>query len=259
MGERTDAKRSIESSARHMSEIAEELSRRASPRYIGEQAREKALNKTQEWKEAMTTNPTALALIGGALGAAIGGALARNGRASAGSRESRRFAELGYGDGRFGYGGDAGYRESPLYTGDFGYRERRDEPHGGSGVREKIADGAQDLKDRAGDLVSGVRERIPSSAELGRKADENPMLLALGGLALGAIAALLLPVTRKERELLEPVKQKAGEAIGTMGNKVAGSVQEAAEKIAGNQSAGQEDQRQPESHPQPIDSPVLTH
>jgi hypothetical protein len=126
-------------------------------------------------------------------------------------------------------------------------------------VREKIAGGAQDLKDRAGDLVSGVRERIPSAAELGRKADDNPMLLALGGLALGAIAALLLPVTRKERELLEPVKQKAGEAIGTMGNKVAGSVQEAEEKIAGNQSAGREDQRQPESHPQPIDSSVLTH
>ena len=91
MGERTDAKRSIESSARHMSEIAEELSRRASPRYIGEQAREKALNKTHEWKEEMTTSPTALSLIGGALGAATrplsgrAGALRNSGTATADS------------------------------------------------------------------------------------------------------------------------------------------------------------------------------
>lgn len=250
MGERTDAKRSIESSARHMSEIAEELSRRASPRYIGEQAREKALNKTHEWKEEMTTSPTALGLIGGALGAAIGGALARNRRSSAASRESRRFAEFGYGDRRFGSSGDVGYRERAIYTGDLEYRQGRDERDGTGGVGEKIAGGAQELKDRAGDLVSGVRERIPSAAELGQKAEDNPMLIALGGIALGAIAALLLPVTRKERELLEPMKQKAGEAIGTMGDKVSDSVQQAQEKIAGNQG---------ESYPPRIDPPLVTH
>lgn len=265
MGERTDAKRSIESSARHMSEIAEELSRRASPRYIGEQAREKALNKTHEWKEQMTTSPTALGLIGGALGAAIGGALARNRRNSAGYRESRRFAEFGYGDRGFeaGYRGDLGYRERPLYPPGDRDPAFRDGPGGRAGmgekiadgmggVREKIADGAQELKDRAGDLVTGVRERIPSAAELGQKADDNPLLIALGGIALGAIAALLLPVSRKERELLEPVKQKAGEAIGAMGNKVSESVQQAQEKIAG------EEERQ-ESYPPRIDSPLLTH
>ncbi|MGE5049617.1 MAG: hypothetical protein ACM3PC_13650 [Deltaproteobacteria bacterium] len=250
-----------------MSEIAEELSRRASPRYIGEQAREKALNKTHEWKEEITTSPTALSLIGGALGAAIGGALARNRRSSAASRESRRFAEFGYGDRGFeaGYRGDLGYRERPLYTGDPGYRDPafRDGPGGRAGmgekiadgmggVREKIAGGAQELKDRAGDLVNGVRERIPSAAELGQKADDNPLLIALGGIALGAIAALLLPVSRKERELLEPVKQKAGEAIGAMGDKVSDSVQQAQEKIAG------EEERQ-ESYPPRIDSPLLTH
>jgi hypothetical protein len=220
-----------------MSEIAEELSRRASPRYIGEQAREKALNKTHEWKEEMTTSPTALGLIGGALGAAIGGALARNRRSSAAWRESRRFAGPGSGDGWVRYGGE----------------EIAD---GAGGMREKIAGGAQELKDRAGELVSGVRERIPSAAELGQKADDNPMLIALGGIALGAIAALLLPVTRKERELLEPVKQKAGEAIGAMGDKVSDSVQQAQEKIAGKQG---DEERRPESYPPRADSPLLTH
>jgi X-X-X-Leu-X-X-Gly heptad repeat protein len=254
MGERADAKRSIESSTRHMSEIAEELSRRASPRYIGEQAREKALNKTHEWKEEMTSSPMALGLIGGALGAAIGGALARNRRGSLASSESRRFAALGYDDRRFdhGYGGYPASRERPLF---------RDDADGAGGMREKIADGAQELKDRAGELVSGVRERIPSAAELGRAADDNPLLIALGGIALGAIAALLLPVTRKERELLDPVKQKAGEAIGAMGSKVSESVQQAQEKIAGQQenTAGQQGRQQSEGYPPRIDSPLLTH
>jgi uncharacterized membrane protein YebE (DUF533 family) len=125
-------------------------------------------------------------------------------------------------------------------------------------MREKIAGGAQELKERAGDLVEGVRERIPSAAELGQKAEDNPMLIALGGIALGAIAALLLPVTRKERELLDPVKQKAGEAIGTLGNKVGDSVQQAQQKIAGQQEG---DQRQSETQDDllRLDAPPLTH
>jgi len=246
MGERTDAKRSIESSARHMSEIAEELSRRASPHYIGEQAREKALNKTQEWKEEIVRSPMALGLIGGALGAAIGGALARNRRGSS-FRESRTAGE-------YGYGGPSRSRF------DLGYGEirSREGSDGAGAMREKIAGGAQELKERAGDLVEGVRERIPTAAELGQKAEDNPMLIALGGIALGAIAALLLPVTRKERELLEPVKEKAGEAIGTLGNKVGESVQQAQQRIAGEQE-GEQRQSETQDDLLRLDSPVLTH
>jgi hypothetical protein len=114
-------------------------------------------------------------------------------------------------------------------------------------------------------VVSNVRERIPSAAELGYRAEENPLLVALGGLALGAVAALLLPVTRKEREMLEPVKQRAGEAIGTMGNKLGESVQQAQEKISGSQQQEQQRQQGPgqgtESFPPSatIDSPLLPH
>jgi uncharacterized membrane protein YebE (DUF533 family) len=81
------------------------------------------------------------------------------------------------------------------------------------------------------------------------------MLVALGGIALGAVAALLLPVTRKEREMLEPVKQRAGEAIGTLGNKIGDSVQQAQEKLAGPQ----EKPSQSGNYPPAIDSPLLPH
>jgi hypothetical protein len=269
MGERTDAKRSIESSARHMTEIAEELSRRASPRYIGEQAKEKALNKTNEWKEQMASSPTALSLIGGALGAAIGGALARNRRNSV-ARDSRYSGDLGYGRrSGYGYGTDLRYADDLRYREDLRYgedvrysddRSVRAEAEGAAGaVREKIADTAQELKDRTSDVVAGMRERIPSAAELERKADENPMLVALGGIALGAIAAFLLPVTRKEREMLDPVKQRAGEAIGTLGNKIGDSVQQAQEKIAGQQEQSSQQSSQTGNYPTGSDSPQLPH
>lgn len=269
MGERTDAKRSIESSTRHMTEIAQELSRRASPGYIGEQAKEKALNKTQEWKEQMTSSPTALGLIGGALGAAIGRAIAKNRRAS--TRYGRGSGDLRYGYGYRGdlrYGDDLRYRddlrygsgEDLRYRDDSGFREGSDRT---GAMKEKISEGAQDLKDRASelkdrasDVVSSVRERIPSADELRHGAEENPMMIALGGLALGAIAAWLLPVSRKEREMLEPVKQRAGEAVGQLGNKVTDSVQQAQEKLAGDQ---QERSNRTEGFPATGDSPLLPH
>jgi ElaB/YqjD/DUF883 family membrane-anchored ribosome-binding protein len=285
MGERTDAKRSIESSTRHMSEIAQELSRRASPQYIGEQAKEKALYKTQEWKEQMTSSPTALGLIGGALGAAIGRAIARNRRTS--TRYFRGYGDrYGYDDrsgsgyrGESRYGDDLRYRDDLRYGQDtrYGYGQDlryRDDTASGEGsdrtsaMKEKISEGAQDLKDRAselkdraGDVVSNFRERIPSADELRHGAEENPMMLALGGVALGAIAAWLLPVSRKEREMLEPMKQRAGEAVGQLGNKMSDSVQQAQEKIAGQQDQ-QHQQQQPartEGYPSTGDSPLLPH
>jgi hypothetical protein len=279
MGERTDAKRSIESSTRHMTEIAQELSRRASPGYIGEQAKEKALNKTQEWKEQMTSSPTALGLIGGALGAAIGRAIARNRRTSMRYGDGDRY---GYGDryayaygdrSGYGYRRDLRYGEDLRYGQDYGHGYGQDlrygdESRSGEGsdrtgaVKEKISEGAQDLKDRAselkdraGDVISDVRQRMPSRDELRHGAEENPMMIALGGMALGAIAAWLLPVSRKEREVLEPMKQRAGEAVGTLGNKMSDSVQQAQEKIAGQQ----EQPARTEGYPSTGDSPLLPH
>lgn len=223
MDERTDAKRSIESSTRHMTDIAHELSRRASPRYISERAKETALNKTNEWKEQVGTSPLALGIIGGTIGALLGRALAKERRMRTyGSHEPRP---------RSAFAGGGGVRyDNVVETRHVDY-----DRDSGGGVGEKIADTAHELKDKAGDMVASVRDRIPTVAEVGHKADENPMLVALGGLALGAVAALLLPVSRKERELLEPVKERAGAAIESLGDKIGDGVEQAREKIAGQQ------------------------
>ena len=261
MDQRTDAKRSIESSTRNMTEIAQELSRRASPRYIGEQVKEKALNKTHEWKEQVTTSPTALGLLGGALGAAIGGAIARSFRdgrdrrrfesGGYGYRDDLRYAELRYGDTR---NGDSRYPD---------LRYRDDADRAGS-VKEKMRDGAdkvkdtaQELKDRASNVISDVRERIPSAAEVKETMDDNPMLIALGGLALGAIAALLLPVSRKEREMLEPMKEQAGQALGSLGDKMGESMKQAKEKLVGDQP--EQSRQESGSFPPPTPNPLVTH
>jgi hypothetical protein len=229
MDERTDAKRTIESSTRHMTDIAQELSRRASPRYLGEQAKETARNMTRDF----TSSPLALAMLGGALGAAIGGTLARSRRREFSSREAWR--EVRYPPGRLHYA-SAGPSGTVVRSG-YGSDGEPDDvgekmSEGAQQLKDKAADTAQQLKDKAADVVDQVRERIPSVDELRHTADENPGLVALGGFALGAIAALLLPVSRKERDLLEPVKQRAGEAIGSFGEKLGDTVDEAQQKIA---------------------------
>jgi X-X-X-Leu-X-X-Gly heptad repeat protein len=243
-----------------MTDIAQELSRRASPRYLGQQAKETA----REWTEQMTSSPLALALLGGALGAAIGGTLARNRKRQLASGE--RWREVRYPPGRLHYASAgpsgtvvrSGYE--PGYVPPPGAYDTSDDERGAADVvREKISDGAQQLKegaqqikDKAGDVVDSIRERMPSADELRHTADENPGLVALGGFALGAIAALLLPVSRKEREMLEPVKQRAGEAIGSLGEKLGDTVQEAQHKLAppddrsrGAEQSGAEQRNQP--------------
>lgn len=236
MDERTDAKHAIESSTRHMSDIARELSRRATPAYVSDRAKETALNKTVEWREQLLASPTALGIIGGTIGALIGRSLAkeRSTRTTYAYRsqvvDERGTPYIAYAtDGGAPYIAyrDAGYRDG----GKVGLTDRATEAAGN--VRDRAAETVGNVRDRASDAVANVRDHLPSTEEIGRSAEENPMMVALGGLALGAVAALLLPVSRKERDLLDPVKQRAGEAIGSLGEKLGDTVQQAQQKIEG--------------------------
>ncbi len=252
MDERTDAKRSIESSTKHLTEIAHELSRRASPRYLGDQAKETALNKSNEWKEQLSTSPLALGIIGGTIGALIGRALGKERlmHASIRSSSSPTYRTAMADERGVRYGAVVDTRGVQYGSGSEASWGNGSSASGSSGIGDKIVETAHDLRDKAGemassvrdrtgDLVGSVRDQIPSAAEIGQKADENPMLVALGGLALGAIAAFLLPVSRQERQLLEPVKQRAGEAIESLGDKLGEGMQQAREKIAGPQDQPQ--------------------
>lgn len=79
---------------------------------------------------------------------------------------------------------------------------------------------SQDLRQRAIDAYDSARD---SASDAGRRAvdaiDEAPLVALAAGMAAGALLAALIPVTRRERELVGPygnrVKDAAREAAQT--------------------------------------------
>jgi gas vesicle protein len=109
------------------------------------------------------------------------------------------------------------------------------------GTSSKIGDAAP----TTGDVKAGARQAVGV-------AEENPIGLALGGLAVGFLAGMLLPSTRMEDEKVGPIADQAKEkAIETgqeaveRGKEVAGQVAEQAKETA--QEAGQEQAEQMKS------------
>jgi len=103
-----------------------------------------------------------------------------------------------------------------------------------SDVMGTAKDKAYDLKDRASHMVdrakdkaSGLREHLPDRGMVKQRTtdwygmvSENPVLLAIGGIAIGALAAGFIPVTDRERQLMEPAKAKMKERISTLGDQL---------------------------------------
>jgi ElaB/YqjD/DUF883 family membrane-anchored ribosome-binding protein len=118
-----------------------------------------------------------------------------------------------------------------------------------SGVVDTAKDKAYDLKDRAGHLVdrakdkaSGLRDHIPDRGMVKQRTtdwygmvSENPVLLAIGGIAIGALAAGFLPVTDRERQLMEPAKAKVKERISTLGDQLETRLSGEGEDVSGNE------------------------
>jgi hypothetical protein len=91
-------------------------------------------------------------------------------------------------------------------------------------VRERAAGAVDNLRERA----SHLRERIPERQVMqqrttdwfNRTLEEQPLLLALGGIALGMVASTLMPVSNKERQLIQPAKRRAEESISQLGEQL---------------------------------------
>jgi ElaB/YqjD/DUF883 family membrane-anchored ribosome-binding protein len=84
-------------------------------------------------------------------------------------------------------------------------------------ARERTSSAYQAAREAAGGAVETVRDTARTAGR--RTADgveANPLAAVVGGLALGAIAAALLPKTRQEEKLL-----------GTAGRKVTGTARQA--------------------------------
>jgi len=121
-----------------------------------------------------------------------------------------------------------------------------------SRVKESFADKKERLKTQMQGTTSKLEDATPEAGQVkdGAKqavgiAEENPIGLALGGVAVGFIAGMLLPSTRVEDEkvgpIAEEVKEKAietGQEAVERGKDVAGQVAETAAETA--QEAGQQ-------------------
>ncbi|MFP2925846.1 hypothetical protein ACLESO_11630 [Pyxidicoccus sp. 3LG] len=115
-------------------------------------------------------------------------------------------------------------------------------------VRDRAMGKATEVRERAAGAVDKVRERashlresIPAREVVQRRTsdwftrtvDEQPIFLALGGIALGMLASTLLPVTRKERELIEPAKRRAEEGISQLGDQLNQKLQGSEQQSSG--------------------------
>jgi hypothetical protein len=218
-------------------------------------AKEAVMHKTIEVKDKVDT-PRGWSFLGAIIGAGVGGILMKKAftirqerSIGVGSEDFRYRGEeyspaLGVGvhggTPAAGMSGDisamGGYSSNigtTTHT-DVNLKERA------SDVAHSVMDKATGLKDRAmgaveqvRDQASHLRERIPSGSELkGRTGDwfdravENqPLMLALGSMALGVFASLLIPVSSRERQLIEPAKRKAQEGISQLGEQLEHRIQ----------------------------------
>ena len=76
-------------------------------------------------------------------------------------------------------------------------------------VRQTAADAYQAARERTATAYSAARD---TAASAGRRTadgiDGNPMAAVVGGLALGAIAGVLIPIARQERQLFGNVGRR---------------------------------------------------
>jgi ElaB/YqjD/DUF883 family membrane-anchored ribosome-binding protein len=222
-------------------------------------AKEAVMHGTTELKERADT-PRGWSLLGAIVGAGVGAVLmkkafsVREERAGAiGGREDFRYRGENYstfqrtdtyGSPAAGVSGDVSTMGSQVGIGagvgtDTWSNSGADT---GPGIKERAADvahsvqgKAHDLKERAmgavgqvKDQASHLRERIPSGSEMkgqasawfDRALETQPLMLAVGGIALGMFASIFLPVSARERQLIEPAKRKATEGITQLGDQL---------------------------------------
>jgi len=282
-----------------MSELADELARRMEPDHLKqlaaskaevlkEQAKEKVSEKADELKmrakeavmrrtdeiKVRADTPRGWSMFGAIIGAGVGSMLMKKAfdvrrRSDMYGRYDRTTPSLvpapdgglmrPTGDVR---GSDIGVRTSA----DVGVNV------GDSGMSD-IKERASDLVDRAKDKASALRERIPDRSEMKYRAwdwydtvTENPVLLAIGGIAFGALFASFIPVTERERRLIEPAKSKVKESISNLGDQLESKLSEQSEAESAHEeefqsSAASESERERGNIPPlpPLDDYTSVH
>jgi len=89
-----------------------------------------------------------------------------------------------------------------------------------SRTKENVADKVDAVKGKLGVATDKVSSATPDSQDVKRAAgvaQENPVGLAVGGVALGFLAGMLIPETRKEHEKLGPKADQLKEQAASTG------------------------------------------
>ena len=108
-----------------------------------------------------------------------------------------------------------------LFFKDLRSSESRGGGNGAGKLQEKAEEAAHGAKEAVRKARSAVRHGFEKSSDwFSSTLEENPLVLALGVLALGAIAGLSIPASRKEEETMGKVAEKAAETVLDKGTEV---------------------------------------
>lgn len=112
-------------------------------------------------------------------------------------------------------------------------------------AREKVSDAYSTAREKTGHAYSTAREKTGSAYGAAREKtahgiEEGPIAALLGGLALGALAGVLLPRTRKEVETLGPIGSKINEAARTAATAARDAGKESLAELGLNRDAAKE-------------------
>jgi len=102
-----------------------------------------------------------------------------------------------------------------------------------SSVKEKASEAVSAAKEKIEGTLSHARERIPSAHDVSGKMDSfihdsastRPLLFALVPLCVGALFAVLLPVSAQERRVFSSAKQKFNAQLSAWSEKVEDRIQ----------------------------------
>jgi ElaB/YqjD/DUF883 family membrane-anchored ribosome-binding protein len=81
-----------------------------------------------------------------------------------------------------------------------------------SELRERASGAAHQAQDRIRERASELRERVPDRETMRASAEDQLGLWALGAMAVGALLGFAVPVSPREREILEPARRRFREA-----------------------------------------------
>ncbi len=114
-----------------------------------------------------------------------------------------------------------------------------------SDKRERLIEQVQGTTHKVGEATPGGQEVKEGARQVAGVAQENPLGLALGGLAAGFLAGMMIPSTKLEDERVGPVADQVKETAVETGQEALGRGREVASQVAeqaveGAKEVGQE-------------------